>query len=67
MSDWRWDLRNMHGYVENEWETGFESYDDAYEAMSERLTELIDQIAEEHPDITDTDIEDGFDWEVREE
>ena len=36
-------------------------------AMSERMTELIDEIAEIHPEKTDTEIENEFDWEVREE
>ena len=66
MSNWRWDLSSKL-IEDSEWETGFESYDDAYDAMSERLTELIDEIAEVHPEMTDKEIEDTFDWEVREE
>lgn len=66
MSEWRWDL-SSELIEDSEWETGFESYDDAYEAMSERLTELIDEIAEKHPDMDDEEIEESFDWEVREE
>lgn len=66
MAEWRWDL-NSDMIEDSEWETGFETYDDAYEAMSNRLAELIDEIAEDHPDMSDEDIEDSFDWEVREE
>lgn len=65
MNEYRWDLRNRDNLVEAEWETGFESYDDAYEAMSEKLTELIDQIAKDHPEMEDWEIEETFDWEVR--
>lgn len=66
MSSWRWDLSSE--LIETkEWETGFESYDDAHDAMSERLTELIDEIAVRHPEMSDQEIEDSFDWDVREE
>ena len=67
MSEWRWELKHPEHLKEGEWETGFESYDDAYEAMSERLTELIDEIAELHPELTDEEIEEQFEWDVREE
>ena len=67
MATYRWDLQNRDNLVESEWEAGFDSYDDAYDAMSERLTELIDQIAEAHPEMSDQEIEETFDQGVREE
>ena len=67
MSDWRWELKHPEHLADGEWGTGFESYNDAYDAMSERLTELIDEVAELHPELTDEEIEDQFDWDIREE
>ena len=49
----------------SEW--GFNSYDDAYDAMTEAMTDMIDKIAEEHPEIPDEEIEKAIDWEVRPE
>lgn len=64
MSTWRYDLDYPgHGSM---WEEGFESYDDAYDAMTEAMTELIDSVAEEHPELTDEEIEARIDWDVRE-
>ena len=64
MNSWRYDLECPGR--DAEWEEGFESYDDAYEAMSERMTEIINEIAEEHPEMTDAQIEETIDWDVRE-
>lgn len=67
MSEWRYEISHKDGIIDAEWESGFESCDDAYDAMSERLAELVDEIADCHPELTDQEIEDNFDWCVREE
>ena len=48
-------------------EEGFESFNDAYDTMSEAMTELIDEVAEKHPELSDEAIENAIDWEVRPE
>lgn len=65
MSDWRYDL--SYPGRDDEWETGFESYDDAYDAMSEAMTAIIDDEGEKHPELTDEEIESRIDWRVIEE
>ena len=65
MNEWRYELE--YPGRENEWASGFESYDDAYEAMSERMTKIIDEIAEDNPELSDEEIEGKFDWKVYEE
>ena len=35
--------------------------------MSEAMTEMINEIADEHPELTDEEIEEKIDWEVRPE
>ena len=65
MENWRYDITHLD--LDPVWKSGFESYDDAYDAMIEKLTELVDEMAEEHPELTDQEIEESFDWEVRED
>ena len=65
METWRYDLTCP--WKENMWETGFGSYDDAYEAMSASITEIIDEVAEEHPEMSDVEIEAEIDWDIRPE
>lgn len=48
-------------------EEGFESYDDAYDAMSEAITDLINEVADEHPEMSDEEIESAINWDVRPE
>lgn len=62
---WRYDLE--YPGREQVWETGFESYDDAYVAMSEAMTEIIDDEAEKHPELSDEEIEQAIDWDIRSE
>ena len=62
-----WYYEINHAIEGKEWESGFESSDDAMDAMDEAMTAMIDRIAEKHPDMTDEEIEAEIDWEVREE
>lgn len=52
---------------DKQWESGFESYDDAYEAMTEVMTCFIDEEAERHPELSDAEIEERIDWKVMED
>ena len=64
---WRYELTHPEHLKDPDWEEGFETEEDAYEAMSERMAELINEIAEIHPDKTDEEIEAEFEWEISEE
>ena len=50
---------------DKEWASGYESEDDADMAADEAITELIDEIAQEHPELSDEEIEAGIDKDVR--
>lgn len=63
--EWRYEI--SHPDMETVWETGFESEEDADQAMSQKLEELIDKMAEEHPEISDREIEESFDTDIRPE
>lgn len=63
MQTWRYEL--TYPGIDSIWEEGFESEDDAQQAMDERMTELIDEIAEKNPEKTDKEIESMIEWDLR--
>lgn len=61
---WRYDLRYKD---QTRWETGFDSYDDAYDAMNESMSGIIDEEAEKYPGLSHEEIGGQIEWEVLEE
>ena len=67
MTVWRYDIESKWLDDGNEWESGYESKEYAEMAMDERITEIIDEIAAKHPELSDEEIESFIDGSVREE
>ena len=62
MATWMYELK--YPGMEDVVEYGFDSYEDAYNAMSEDMAEIIDKLTVIHPDMTDEEIESDIDWNI---